>query len=205
MNQLSSWSQKASVLLALLILFAGACTFSLEPRYPAAAEDVEVIEFEVAENGYQRFAADETPVFEEDGLPAYGAEFITQGYLYPPGTLTCDADGICNGVLEDGSPEFPDKVLGEWSCWGYHIGDGAHTLTGPGVITNQVFSFGDTPGAKTIASIGYELVDFNVPVSRAIIGGSGDYRIARGEQVQEVLGFDLMRGISLNVKLHIEQ
>lgn len=196
---------KSIVLVALLVLLAGACTFTLEPRYPADAAEIEVIEFEVAENGYQRFSADETPVFEEDDLPAYGAEFITQGYLYPSGTITCDDEGICDGVLEDGSPEFPDKVIGEWSCWGYHIGDGAHTMTGPGVMTNQVFSFGDTPGAKTIASIGYELVDFNVPVSRAIIGGTGDYSMVRGEQVQESMGFDLARGVSLKVTLNVGQ
>ena len=199
------WSTRGYILSALFVLLAGACTFTLEPRFPANAEEGAVIEVEVAENGYQRFAADETPVFEEDGLPAYGNEFITQGYLYPPGTLSCDADGICNGVLEDGSPEFPDKVLGEWSCWGYHIGDGAHTTTGPMIITNQVFSFGDIPGADTIASIGYELADFYVPVARAVIGGSGEYGMVRGQQLQETIGFDPARGVSLQVEFQLDR
>lgn len=194
---------KLAVLLTLLMMIAAACTYTLEPRFEAAA--AEIIEVEVAENGYQRFSADETPTFEEDGLPAYGGEFITQGYLYPPGTLTCDDEGICNGVLEDGSPEFPDAVLGEWTCWGYHVGDGAHTLTGPMVVTNQIFSFGAVPGVETITSTGYELADFSVPVARAITGGTGAYSMADGEQVQESLGFDMARGVSLSVKFNIEQ
>lgn len=153
---------------------------------------------EVAENGYERFAVDETPAFEEDGLPAYGAEFVTQGYIYPAGTLTCDDEG-CNGVQEDGSPEFPDQVIGEWTCFGFHVGDGAHTETGPWVISTQYYSFGEEPGAESIATTGYEWVDRNVPFLRAIIGGSGAYRYARGEQEQELLHFDPVQGTTLRV------
>ncbi|MGH9937305.1 MAG: hypothetical protein ACREAM_13745 [Blastocatellia bacterium] len=49
------------------------------------------IRFDVAENG-KKFTPDETPVFS-DGLPAYGAEFITEGYIYPEGTLN-GANGV---------------------------------------------------------------------------------------------------------------
>jgi len=66
---------------------------------------------DIAENG-TRFSPDETPAFP-DGLPAYGAEFITEGYIYPAGTLTGP-----NGANPDGSPEFPNRVIGRWVCRG---------------------------------------------------------------------------------------
>ena len=94
------------------------------------------LEVDIAEDG-TRFVIDETPVFD-DGFPAYGNPFITQGYIYPAGTLTDS-----NGVNPDGSPEFPDKVIGEWSCQGYFIADGAHTTKGSWVFTTQLFAFGN--------------------------------------------------------------
>jgi len=70
-----------------------------------------VLRFDVAENASNfGWAGDPELV---DGLPAVRTAFMSQGYIYPEGTLTED-----NGVNPDGSPEFPDKVLGQWSCWG---------------------------------------------------------------------------------------
>jgi hypothetical protein len=154
------------------------------------------LEFDVAEAG-TRFSFDETPAFE-DGLPAYGTEFVTQGYLYPAGTLDDS-----NGVLPDGSPEFPDLVEGEWTCRGWFIGDGAHTTTGPWVITAQVFSIGDTPGETTIITDGYELSDAGEEVARAIVGGTGRYRLAAGTQYQTLLGFNGSEGVNLRVRLDV--
>ncbi len=68
--------------------------------------------FEVAED-HTRFAFAPAPVFD-DGMPAHGNPFVTQGYIYPAGTLS---EGV-SGTLEDGSPAFPDKVLGTWTCDG---------------------------------------------------------------------------------------
>lgn len=166
-----------------------------------SAQGGSVLEVEVAENG-NRFSPDETPVFEDDGLPAYGAEFITEGYLYPAGTLTCDEEG-CNGVLPDGTPEFLDQVIGTWVCRGWHIGDGAHTETGPWVVSTQTFSFGNVPGAKTLISDGFELSDMNVAFNRAVTGGSGDYLNVRGEQNQTFLGWNDSVGVSLKVSFRL--
>ena len=44
------------------------------------------LEVDIAEDG-TRFVIDEAPVFD-DGFPAYGNPFVTQGYIYPAGTLT---------------------------------------------------------------------------------------------------------------------
>lgn len=157
---------------------------------------------EVAEDG-TRFVSDEGPN-HPDGLPAYGAAFVTQGYIYPAGTITC-VNNECNGVNPDGSPEFPDLVMGEWTCWGYLVGDGAHTLTGPIVVTNQLFNFGEEFGNVTLTTTGYELADFDTPFRRAITGGTGPFAKAGGEMVQTALGFDQDPfGLSARFEIDVE-
>lgn len=155
-----------------------------------------ILRFDVAENA-KRFVFDETPLFD-DGAPAYGNEFITEGYIYPYGTL----DGT-NGVNADGSPEFPDKVIGRWTCRGWHNGEGAKTVSGPWVITQQLYDFGKRFGRKTISTDGLELVDVGVPIRRAIIGGTGPYAQARGEAVQTMLGFNQLGGVGLRFVLRV--
>ena len=105
---------------------------------PAAAmADGALPAFDVAED-LSRFVYDEAPRFEDD-MPAYGNAFITQGYVYPAGTL----DGGVEGTLADGSPAFPDKVIGTWTCDGYYVGDGFRTAAGTIVVTRQVIVFED--------------------------------------------------------------
>jgi hypothetical protein len=152
--------------------------------------------FEVAENGL-RFAFAAAPV-HEDGMPAYGNPFVTEGYLYPAGTLAGS-----NGVLPDGQPEFPERVLGTWICRGYMIGDGAHTESGPWVTSTQTYTFDTAYGAATLVTEGLELADKLVPVTRAITGGTGPFRTARGEQAQTLLGFTAQMGVNLRVSLDV--
>jgi hypothetical protein len=162
-----------------------------------AKSSTEVLRFDVAEDP-TRFVFAPTPV-DADGLPAYGNYFITQGYLYPEGTLNGS-----DGVLADGKPAFPDKVLGEWTCWGSHVGEGAKTRTGPIVVTTQLYSLGKRAGDRTVVTEGYELADVGVPVRRAITGGSGRFRSASGEQVQRLLGLGASNGVKLRVTLRID-
>lgn len=157
---------------------------------------VQVIEFDVAENG-TLFRVDPDHALD-DGFPARGSTFIAEGYIYPKGTLTG-----ANGVNPDGSPEFPDKVIGTWFCYGIHVGDGAHTVTGPWVVTTQIYDFDDVAGAETIVSDGFELVDVGVPVMRAITGGTGDFANARGEVRQISHGFNPSDGISSSFRLEV--
>jgi len=166
-----------------------------------AARAGRITAIEVAED-FTRFSGDEAPVFEDDGLPAYGNPFVTQGYVYPAGTLTCE-DGVCDGVLEDGSPEFPELVIGQWTCWGYHIADGAHTVSGPVVVTQQLFDFGTEAGLETLVSTGYERMDGSAPFLRAIVGGTGRYYAASGEQIQSFQGFNATDGVSLSIQFDV--
>jgi len=177
---------------ARLIGFAAAVTAVLGlvvgvASYAAADGNgkVRTIEVDVAEDG-TRFVIDDAPVFD-DGFPAYGNAFMTQGYIYPAGTLTDS-----NGVNPDGSPQFPDTVIGEWSCSGYFIADGAHTTQGSWVYTTQLFAFGDDAdnGAATIVVTGYESGVLGDTVTGAITGGTGQHMTARGEAAQTFLGMN---------------
>ena len=112
------------------LIFAG-----LLAAAPFAAVAEPLAGFDVAED-ITRFVFAPAPVFD-DGMPAYGNAFVTQGYIYPAGTL----DGGVEGTLANGDPAFPDRVIGEWTCDGYFVGDGMRTETGAIVITRQVYRF----------------------------------------------------------------
>ena len=192
-------------LVGLLMLVLSACT----PVVPSvvvapaanqqAADEVsnEVLRFDVAED-MSRFIFDKDVVYD-DGMPADGSSFITRGYLYEYGTLQGG-----NGVNADGSPEFPDKVLGEWICQGYMINEAAHASTGVWVFSTQFFQLGEEAGAQTIVTQGYELADLDVAIARAITGGTGDYKSAGGESSQILLGFNASEGVNLRVELNVE-
>jgi hypothetical protein len=164
---------------------------------PAYKQHVEWLAFDIAEDA-TRFVFDETRT-HPDGSPAYGSSFITQGYLYPAGTV-----GGSNGVLPDGSPEFPELVLGEWTCRGTFVSDGAHTVTGPWVVTTQLFSFGDAAGRVTLVTEGYEIADVGERVKRAVTGGTGRLRQASGQSAQQLLGFNATEGVNLRFGALIE-
>ncbi|MEM8926429.1 MAG: hypothetical protein AAF962_27650 [Actinomycetota bacterium] len=158
----------------------------------------ETLRYEIAEDA-TRFAFDDAPVFD-DGLPAYGNPFVTQGYIYEPGTL---ADG--GGVNPDGSPTHPDAVVGTWICEGFLIGEGARTESGPWVVSTQVFDFGAFDGADVIISHGIETPELGVDVERAIIGGTGEHVGADGTQIQVLESFNDSEGVNLTITLRPEE
>jgi hypothetical protein len=161
----------------------------------AHSADHHIMKVEVAEDG-NAFVFDDLNLLE-DGMPGYGSAFVTQGYIYEEGTLNGS-----NGVLADGSPEFPDKVLGTWTCYGWMIGDGAVTETGKWVVSTQIYEFNN---GDTIVSDGFEIVDFDQPFSRAITGGLGEYNGASGEQVQILRGFTDAMGVNLSVQFNLSE
>lgn len=177
------------VALVIVLLAFGAAIASAQ-----SDEAAHVMQVEVAEDG-NRFIFDDLNL-HDDGMPAYGSAFVTQGYIYPEGTLSGT-----NGVLADGTPEFPDLVLGEWTCYGWMIGDGAHTATGEWVVSTQIYQFND---GSTVITNGFEIADFEAPVTRAISGGTGEYRSASGEMVQVLHGFTDAMGVNLSVEFQFD-
>ncbi len=198
------YTRSLRLALALAAVAATACTESAaDPDSVEGASTPLPAGVDIAEN-MARFAFDAEPVFD-DGLPAYGNAFITQGYLYPEGYL----DGNI-GVLADGAPADPDAVIGTWTCRGYFVGDGAHTTVGPMVITTQLFDFYDepgydpakSPGSRSLITEGYEVLDPTVQVPRAITGGTGAHTAARGTQAtQTFLGLNITEGVNLRMEL----
>lgn len=148
--------------------------------------------FDVAED-ISRFAFSAGPVFD-DGMPAYGNAFVTQGYIYPAGTL----DGGIEGALSTGDPAFPELVIGEWTCDGFFVGDGMRTQTGAIVMTRQVYRF---KNGDLLVTHGEELVDAGVTVTRAVTGGTGDYADAPAEINQVLLGMSDGYGVRLQIEL----
>ncbi len=168
-----------------------------EDAIVAATEADGMLRFDISENALM-FVFDPDLV-HEDGLPAYGATFITRAYIYPAGTLTAD-----NGVNADGSPEFPDQVLGIWICRGWFVGDGMRTTTGAMLATSQIYDFGNVLGAATLTSDGHELADVGVAISRAVTGGTGPFMGARGEARQTLIGLNATEGVNLQIELEYE-
>ncbi len=163
-----------------------------------AVSTSQTLEFDMVED-FTRFVFN-ADIAQEDGFPAHGSAFITQGYLYPVGTL----DGT-NGVNPDGSPEFPDKVIGTWICRGWIYGDVMNEDGLPTAVTTQIFELSEAYGSQTIITDGFEYMAPGSTFSRAIIGGTGEYRSARGEQAQEILGINEFMGMSMRFALHLDQ
>ena len=133
--------------------------------------------------------------------PYYGAPFVVQGVIYRQGTLDphCQVNpgaGAYCGLLPDGSPEFPDKVIGRWYCRGWFVGEGGpgnvggiFTPTGPFVVTTQIYDLDiNQRGTNMLISDGPELIDLHTPFQRAVTGGTGPFQLARGQVTQTAIG-----------------
>ncbi len=173
----------------------GATALSAEAAIARIAGEDGVLRFDVAEDA-TRFAWAGEPELA-DGRPVERTPFVSQGYIYPEDTLT-GADG----VLADGSPEFPDRVLGEWSCYGWYLGGPARAGTAPW-LTTHLFNFGGAWGEATLVSDGYSIDDLGVTLERAITGGTGPYEGARGVQRETNLGFNPTEGLNFRYELRL--
>ncbi len=153
-----------------------------------AASATEVhMSFDVAED-HTRLFMGASPV-HDNGMPAHGNAFLSQGYIYPANTLS---DGVV-GVLEDGSPAFPDLVLGTWTCNGYFVGEAGNATTGVWVISRQVFAFDD---GNQIITQGTEIADVGKENLRPVTGATGEYADIKGGLVQTTLGLNDFMAIS---------
>jgi hypothetical protein len=104
--------------------------------------------------------------------------------------------------MADGSPAFPNQVIGTWTCDGYLVSDGMRTETGTIVITRQIIRFTD---GDLLITQGPELADVEVPVVRAVTGGTGEYATAPAEIRQTLLGMSDGYGVRLQMELGLQQ
>lgn len=181
-----------AAMMALGVMVLAACqpiAAQPAPEQPAAPE---VLEIEVAEN-INQFIVTEKEV-TEDGMPVRSTPFSTRGYIYPAGTI----NGT-NGVLADGTPEFPDQVLGEWICYGWMLMDGEG---GVQIVSTQIFTFEGEAGNGMITTHGFEGTEVGAPIQRTISGGTGDFAQVSG-QTQTLLGMTDQMAVNLNVQFDL--
>ncbi len=143
-----------------------------------------------------RFITEGTP---HPANPGFGDYFMQEGIIYRPGTFAkhCPVGNGC-GLGPDGTPEFPNAVIGKWTCWGSFVGKGASTPAGVWLYSTQLYEFDVeqidknvyAPGKDALVSHGPERIDENSPWDRAITGGYGRFRRAVGEVAQTKIGFN---------------
>ncbi len=157
---------------------------------PAAmADDDERIVFtvDVAED-FNKFVP--TPPLDS-GVPQRGSFFITEGNIYPAGTIQGDGS-----TFDPEDPNVPEPI-GRWFCRGTHIvaGDQIPATPEPWVYTSQLYFLPDDE--TSIATSG---VEQTAPVVRAVTGGTGKFGNLSGVQEQEFLGgFNSTGGVNLRV------
>jgi hypothetical protein len=131
--------------------------------------------------------------------PVFGDYFMQEGLIYKGGTLAANCPGGDGcGLNPDGTPEFPEAVIGKWTCYGSFVGNGGATAEGVWLYSTQLYEFDVeqiepnvfAPGAHALVSVGPERNDLSVPFDRAVTGGSGKFRHARGQLQQTKIGFN---------------
>jgi hypothetical protein len=179
-RSLRAWRRGGVLCLAIALAFASGA--------PAVAQEVPdrptiVFAVDVAED-----AALFNPTFVRptDTQPERGSFFVTEGNVYPAGTIQGDG-----GTFDPNS----SGSVGRWFCRGTHLVSGAEfPFSARGVHTAQLYLFPDES-----RSISTEGLEGNATVLRAVAGGTGMFRGYVGEQKQEFLGFNASGGVNLRV------
>lgn len=127
-----------------------------------------------------------TLVNPTDPEPGRGSFFVTEGRIYPNGTIQGD------GSEFDPTPE---GSIGIWFCRGTHLVTASEIPAAPfWVDTAQLYYLPDD--ARSISTDGLE---GGGTIRRSVIGGTGLFAGYTGEQIQEFLGFNSTGGVNLRV------
>jgi hypothetical protein len=189
-HRLASWSATGRSSLAALALACAIWTapasaqFALEHAGKHAPEkDKIVFTVDVAED----FALfNPTLVKPTDTQPERGSFFVTEGNIYPAGTIKG------NGATFDPNT---GSAIGRWFCRGTHLVSASQIPAAAfWVDTAQVYLLPDD--TRSITTDGLEGVG---TVLRTVTGGTGSFRGYVGEQRQEFLGFNSTGGVNLRV------
>ena len=127
-----------------------------------------------------------TLVRPTDTQPERGSFFITEGNIFPAGT-----------IKGDGATFDPNTggAIGRWFCRGTHLVSATEFPTAARAVhTAQLYLLPDEG-----TSVATEGVEGAVPVVRPVSGGTGGFRGYIGEQRQTMLGFNASGGVNLRV------
>lgn len=115
-----------------------------------------------------------------------GDQFIVEGYIYPAGTT----DGS-NGINADGTPEFPDQLLGLWTCNGWFATLRDESITPVSARTWQTFEFDlVNVGNNMISTHGFEQLQLSSVMTRPVSAASGVFADKGGVQTQSIIGIN---------------
>jgi hypothetical protein len=176
----------ASAAAAALMLTLTATVDAQGPEAARKSHDREPVVFtiDVAED-FAKFVP--TLVKPEHTQPERGSFFVTEGRIFPAGTI--QGDGA------DFDPKRSGHV-GVWFCRGTHLVAGPEIPAAPlWVDTAQLFVLG-RQGKEQIATEG---IEGSGTVTRVVTGGAGNYVGFVGEQRQTFLGFNSTGGVNLRV------
>jgi len=161
--------------------------FAQEPSARRGGKDREPIVFtiDIAEDLAGKFVP--TFVKPEHTQPERGSFFVTEGRIFPAGTI----EG-------DGASFDPNRTghIGVWICRGTHLVAASEIPAAPlWVNSAQLYVIG-RQGRDQITTDGVEGAG---TVTRIVTGGAGNFTGFVGEQKQTFLGFNPTGGVNLRV------
>jgi hypothetical protein len=190
--------QVAQMLSRSLVALVIATCLTIAPRVQAqepqagdltAAGNPLVLTVDVAED-FTKF--NPTLVKPTDTEPKRGSWFITEGNVYPEGTI--------QGAGETFDPNT-GGAIGRWYCRGTHLVSASEIPAAPlWVDTAQIYFLPDDE--HSIVTDGLE---GSKTILRAVTGGTGRFRGYLGKQRQEFLGFNKTGGVNLRVTFTLER
>jgi hypothetical protein len=182
-----SSSRVVSAASAALILMLMTPVDAQEPEAARRHRDREPIVFtvDVAEDLAGKFVP--TFVKPEHTQPERGSFFVTEGRVFPAGTIQGDGAGF--------DPNSRGHI-GVWICRGTHLVAASDIPAASlWVTTAQLFVLG-RQGKEQITTEG---VEGSGTVTRVVTGGAGNYAGFVGEQRQTFLGFNATGGVNVRV------
>jgi hypothetical protein len=170
---------------ALIVALSAGTASSARAQGAGQDRDVISITVDVAEDLNGKFVP--TFVKPEHTQPERGAFYVTEGRLFPAGTI--EGDGA------DFNPSRSGHV-GVWISRGTHLVAASEIPAADWwAHTSQLFVIG-RQGQELIASEGVEGAG---SITRVITGGAGNYTGFVGEQRTTFLGFNTTGGVNLRV------
>jgi hypothetical protein len=157
---------------------------SARPEKQPAPEVIEIT-VDVAEDLAGKFVS--TFVKPEHTQPERGSFFVTEGRVFPAGT-----------IQGDGADFDPNRSghIGVWICRGTHLVAASEIPAASWwVSTAQLFVLG-RQGREQLATEG---IEGGGTVTRIVTGGAGNFAGFTGEQRQTFLGFNSTGGVNLRV------
>jgi hypothetical protein len=170
---------------AATLLPAASLTHAQQPDAVGAADREVVFTVDVAEDLKGKFVP--TFVKPEHTQPERGSFFVTEGRIFPAGTIQGDGAGF--------DPNSRGHI-GVWICRGTHLVAASEIPAAPlWVDSAQLYVLG-RQGKEQIATEGLEGA---ATFTRIVTGGTGNFAGYVGEQRQTFLGFNPTGGVNMRV------